>query len=173
MSRKISLTILIIVCFVLQTTVVKAAALAGTTPNLLLIITSCFGFMRGKKEGLYVGFFCGILVDVFFGGGILGINAFIYMLMGYINGYFHRVFYPEDVKLPLVFVAISDLTYSIITFIMFFLLRTRMNFFSYLRQIIIPEVVYTVLVTILFYRLILKLNMALEKAEREKEAKFA
>lgn len=173
MKRKIVLFFLIIISFLLQTTFFRMVNPGAVIPNLMIIITSCFGFMRGKQEGLFVGFFCGFLVDIMYGGGILGLYALIYMIIGYLNGMFHHIFYPEDVKLPILFVTLSDLTYCFMLYIFLFLLRRRMDFFSYLKSIILPEMVGTVVVTIIIYRLILMLNMRLEKDEREKEAKFA
>ena len=67
MRRKAIEALLIIVCFILQCTVFQALALAGIVPNLLLIVTSSLGFMRGEKEGMAVGFFSGLLMDIFFG----------------------------------------------------------------------------------------------------------
>ena len=62
MKRKITVAIIVIICFVLQCTLFKALSIASISPNLLIIVTSSFGFMRGKKDGLLVGFFCGILI---------------------------------------------------------------------------------------------------------------
>ena len=58
MRRKIVLFIIIAICFLLQTTVFRALTFANIGPNLLIIVVSSFGLMRGKKEGLWVGFFC-------------------------------------------------------------------------------------------------------------------
>lgn len=66
MRRKAVIAVLIILCFILQCTVFQALALAGISPNLLLIVTTSLGFMRGEKEGMAVGFFCGLLTDIFF-----------------------------------------------------------------------------------------------------------
>ena len=52
MRRKITLAFLILAAFLLQTTVFQYFQIASVTPNLLLILTSAFGLMRGKKEGL-------------------------------------------------------------------------------------------------------------------------
>lgn len=60
MRRKITLAFLILAAFLLQTTVFQYFQIASVTPNLLLILTSAFGLMRGKKEGLMVGFFSGL-----------------------------------------------------------------------------------------------------------------
>jgi len=172
MKRKIIIILLVLIAFILQSTVFQTISVGGVVPNILLIITSCFGFMRGKKEGLFVGFFSGLLIDIFYGGGFLGVYAMIYMFMGYFNGSFHHVFYPEDIKLPILFIASSDFVYCIVSYVALFLLRGRLNVFGYLSQIIIPEVVYTVLVTLILYRPILFINKSLEDDEKKNEAKF-
>ena len=57
MRRKIVLFFIITICFLLQTTVFQAITFANIAPNLLIIVVSAFGLMRGKKEGLIIGFF--------------------------------------------------------------------------------------------------------------------
>lgn len=162
---------MILVCFLLQCTVFQRLSLGGIVPNLLLVITSSFGFMNGRKEGIFVGFVCGLLIDIFY-GGLLGCYALIYMLVGYGNGFFHRIFYPEDVKLPIIFIAVSDLAYGMIVYVFLFLLRTRVHFFFYLKSIIFPELVYTVVATVLFYRMILLINNRLVESEKRSASKF-
>lgn len=50
MKRKIVTILLILICFLLQSTVFKTLAIASISPNLMIIVTSAFGFMRGKKK---------------------------------------------------------------------------------------------------------------------------
>ncbi|EGG81954.1 hypothetical protein HMPREF0992_02053 [Lachnospiraceae bacterium 6_1_63FAA] len=64
-KRRIVEAVIILLCFILQGTVFQALSIGSITPNLLLIITVAFGFMQGKLSGLWIGFFCGILQDVF------------------------------------------------------------------------------------------------------------
>ena len=108
MLRKIIVAAFIMICFILQCSVFTSLAFAGIVPNLLIVLTSSFGFMRGEKEGLVIGFFCGLLNDIFF-GGFLGFYALLMMYIGYLNGKFCKIFYPEDIKLPLALIVISDL----------------------------------------------------------------
>ena len=65
--RKIVLFLLLLVCFIVQGTFLKVIAIGSISPNLILIFVVSFGFMRGKKEGMFVGFFCGLLIDIFYG----------------------------------------------------------------------------------------------------------
>ncbi len=161
MKRSITIGFIIIICFILQSTLFQYLALAGIVPNLLLIVTMSFGLMRGRREGMLVGFFSGLLIDVFF-GQVLGPYAFIYMTMGYINGFFHRIYYVEDVLLPMITIAVNDFIFNVIIYIIFFLLRNRLNFGEYLIDIILPEMLYTMIVTLFFYKLLVRINKRLK-----------
>ena len=66
MKRKILVGILILLCFLLQCTVFHALSFGGIIPNLLIILTSSYGFMGGRKSGMATGFFSGLLLDIFF-----------------------------------------------------------------------------------------------------------
>ena len=164
MRRKAVIAVLIILCFILQCTVFQALALAGISPNLLLIVTTSLGFMRGEKEGMAVGFFCGLLTDIFF-GSLFGFYALLYMFLGYGSGLFHMMFYDEDIKLPMVWIALSELVYGLSVYFFMFLMRSKFDFGFYFTHIILPELVYTVALTLVMYRMIRRLNRMLERWE--------
>ena len=120
MLRKIILFLIISICFVLQTTTFQTLSFANVAPNLLIIVVSSFGLMRGKKEGMYIGFFSGLLIDIFC-GFYLGIYALLYMYVGYLTGLFQKRFYPEDIKLPLIIISASDLIANLIIYFMVYM----------------------------------------------------
>ena len=161
MKRKIVITLIILVCFLLQSTVFKELALGSISPNLMIIVTSSFGFMRGKKEGLWVGFICGLLEDIFF-GRLLGMHAMIYMYIGYANGCFNHIFYEEDIKLPIFLISASELVYGLGTYVIMFMMRSRFAFAYYMIRIIFPELLYTIVVTLVFYRLMYSIDRRME-----------
>ena len=171
MRRKITIFIIVTICFLLQVTLFQTLSFASISPNLLIIVVSAFGFMRGKKEGLFVGFFCGLLLDIF-GGGLPGFYAMIYMYIGYLNGFFRKLFYPEDLKLPLLLIAGSSLGCNFCIYVLLFLFRSRFQIQYYFMHIMLPELVYTLVVTILLYPLILKINERLELIEKRSAGKF-
>ena len=171
MLRKFTVALLILICYILQSSVFSGLTFAGIIPNLMIILTSSFGFMRGEKEGLVIGFFCGLLTDIFF-GSFLGFYALVLMYIGYLNGKFSRIFYPEDIKLPIALIVTSDLSYGIICYILTFMLRGRFDFAYYFLHIILPEALYTIVVTLFFYPVILKVNEKLEGYERKRAQKF-
>ncbi len=127
--------------------------------------------MRGKKTGLLSGFFCGLLSDIFL-LNYLGFYALLYMYLGYMAGSFNKIFFPEDIKLPLGLIALSDLLYGFFCYVFMFLMRGKLDLPYYFVHICIPECVYTMVVTIIFYPLFLAINNALLKSERKQAKKF-
>jgi rod shape-determining protein MreD len=164
MIRRIVVTVMIIIGYLLQTTLFKSITIAGIVPNILLILTSSFGFMRGKNEGMYIGFVSGLIVDIFF-GKLLGFYALLYMFIGFLNGFFRRIFYPEDIKLPMILIGLSDFLYSFLCYIFMFLLRGKLHLSYYFVHIMLPEAVYTILVTLVIYKAILFIDEWLEGFE--------
>jgi rod shape-determining protein MreD len=144
--------------------VFQSLSIASIAPNLLLILTVSFGFMGGKKTGLFVGFFSGLMIDLFY-GNLFGFYALLYMYTGFVNGFFYKIFYDEDIKVPIVLVTISDLIYGTVVYILQFMMRGRLNFWGYLEHIIIPEIVYTLVITLLIYRLFYRINQYLSDYE--------
>ena len=171
MRRKITVFLIIAVCYLLQSTVFQALSFASISPNLMIVVVSAFGFMRGKKEGLWIGFFTGLLLDIFT-GSILGFYALLNMYVGYFNGFFRKMFYPEDIKLPMLLIAVSDFSCSLIIYFLLFLFRGKFDILYYLLNIMIPELVYTMVVTIFLYFIILKINQKLETIEKRSAVKF-
>lgn len=171
MKRKITVFLIIVICFLLQTTLFQALSFAFISPNLLIVVVSSFGFMRGRKEGMWIGFFCGLLLDIFY-GSVIGFYALIYTYIGYVNGFFRKMFFPEDIKLPLILIAASDFSYNLLVYLFLFFLRGKFRFGYYLLHIILPELVYTILVTIVLYFIILKINQKLEAIEKRSASKF-
>ena len=80
-KRRISTIIIILLAFLLQTTVFHKLALANVVPNLLLILTVCYSYMRGRTSGEVIGLVCGLMLDMMY-GSVIGLYAFIFMTIG-------------------------------------------------------------------------------------------
>ena len=53
-----------------------------------------------------------------------------------------------------------------------FLMRRRFHFGYYLTSVILPEFVYTMVITIFLYFILLKINQRLEAYEKRRATKF-
>ena len=169
--RALANLILILVSFILQTTVFRALDFGGIAPNLLMIMVASSAFIKGDKAGLLTGFLSGLIIDIFF-GTYIGFFALIYMYIGFIIGKFHEVFFSQNIAIPIIFITISDFLYGFICYVLMFLFRTRFDIGYYMMNVIIPEVVYTALVAIFYYPIILNINIFIDKKEQRSAKKF-
>ena len=171
MKRKVITFFIILISFLLQSTLFVKLKFGAVSPNLMLVVTSSFGFMRGRKSGIAVGAISGLLVDIFW-GQLLGFHTLLYTVIGCLNGSFERLFYDEDIKLPIVLISASEFLYGICIYVFVYMLQGDFAFGTYLFSIIIPELVYTILVTLILYQVILHINRKLESEEQRSASKF-
>ncbi len=160
-----SLAGMIFIAFLLQTSVFSHLKLAGVSPNFMVILTTSWGLMRGRKQGMAVGAACGLILD-FFSGSYLGVYALIFLYLGYLSGVFRKLFFGDDLKLPLLLIGVNDILYGVVIYVLYFLLRGKYAFGFYFMNVIMPEAVYTILVSLFAYYLIHKVNQWLEKDEK-------
>ena len=120
---------------------------------------------------MLAGFFCGLLYDVFF-GAYLGFYALIFMYVGFLIGKLHEIFFSNNVAIPITFITIADFVYGFICYVLLFMFRNRFDIKFYMMNIIIPEVVYTALVAIIYYPIILKVNNKIDEIEQRSAKKF-
>ena len=143
---------LILLFLLLQCSFFVHLSLADVVPNLLIILTASIAIINGSLEGCLVGFCCGLLLD---------------MLCGYLTGIGNRLFYKEDLTFPVLMIAAADLFYGFYMYVFGFMIRGRLNVLFYLRRIILPEAVYTVIIAVFLYRIILLITEHLEKKGSE------
>lgn len=168
MKRKAVIFLILWIFFILQTTVFHMIPALSAAPNLLLILTVSIGFMQGHREGVMTGFVSGLLIDLFY-GSFIGYYALLYLLIGYFCGFFAHIYFDEDIRVPLFLVGVSDFLYNFVIYVCFFLLRGRMNFGGYLIHVIFPEMVCTLIFTLILYKLLYKINHSM--VEKEKKGK--
>ena len=167
MKRVITILSLIIISFLLQTTLLSFHNASGYSPNLLMIITMSFGIMRGRKEGMLTGFVSGFLMDVFF-NDYMGVYMLIFMTIGYVNGFFHKNFILENAFLPVCIISADEIVFNTVIYLALYLLRNRTDFMYYLINVILPETILTVIATIIIYRFYVIINRRLKKSENKK-----
>ena len=169
--RLITNFILVLVSFILQTTVFRVLDFGNIAPNLMMIVVASTGFIKGDKPGLVMGFFCGLLCDIFF-GTYIGFFALIYMYLGFIVGKFHEVFFFQYIVIPIVIITVTDFIFGFICYVLMFLFRNKYNIGFYMESVIIPEMVYTGIVAIFYYPIILHLNNRIDEREQRSAKKF-
>ncbi len=152
----------------MQSTVFWNIRLAGVRPNLLVVVVVLTAYMRGQTDGLFTGLACGLLIDMVYGGP-LGLYGVVLMLVGYLVGYANYINFNDDFTVPLVLVGLGDFVYSFAYYAFEFLLRGRTNLPYYFMRIMLPEMVYTLAVSVVMLKLMHSLEKRLSKEKKEEE----
>ena len=80
---QIRVVALVIVGFLIQTTLGSDLRVEHVAPDLMLLLAICAGLYGGARQGVLVGFACGLLSDLFLTNTPLGLAALTYCLVGY------------------------------------------------------------------------------------------
>ncbi|MGN0515282.1 MAG: rod shape-determining protein MreD [Lachnospiraceae bacterium] len=171
MKRKLCLTALAIVFYCLQTTLCKTIAIASISPNIMILIPICFGYFKGKEEGIFAGFVSGLLYDVYY-TTIFGFSILAFTYIGYIAGLFHKDYDQKRMVIVMIITAISSFTYDFLVYIGGFLLYNKLNVFYYVGRIIIPGMMYTLFVMAVIFRFMYFLNGVFEKKDKRKVTEY-
>jgi len=160
----------IIISYLLQTSVFSNLTLADVVPDIFLILTASMGYISGKNTAIMTGFISGLILDFTF-GNLIGVYALMYTVIGYFCGFTNRIYDNEDYTLPLFIIGGAEFLFNILYFVFFYLLSGNVDFGYFSMRYLFPRVIYTVLVSIVLYRL-LNFNFNIfEKIDRRKRLK--
>ncbi len=109
MTRLAVLVLVLLSAALLQTTVFPHLTIAGFRPDLLLLVTVAFGFREGVGSGLRVGFAAGLLADLLVNQTAVGLQALVFLAVGYTVGVARPYLAPESVSAPLVVAFVSGI----------------------------------------------------------------
>jgi len=158
------MSFVVLINFVLQSAAFQYITILGVKPNTTLILICSYAVLRGDAEGALLGFFAGLLQDIYY-SPVVGVNALLYMLIGYLCGKPLRDFYKENYFLAVLLVAASSLFYQFAHYFSYFLFRGRVDVGYYFTAVMLPGAVYTVIAAIPLYGLVYLLNHRLERAD--------
>ena len=150
MVRFIITLLELIVCFLLQTSLFSFLRISGVVPNCLLILVITIAYSRGQISAMITGFFAGILLDLCFSETV-GFCAIIYMLVAFLAGFAHKIYYERDYFVPGALILSGELLYSFLYYILFFLLRGKLELHTYFIYTILPRMLYTILAALALY----------------------
>ena len=160
--------------FLIQISVLRGLALSGAVPNLLLILCCSYAYMRGQRSGIWIGFFSGLLLDIFLMDG-LGTYAMLYLYIGFLAGLTHPWYEARGFKLPLLCVFVGDIALSLVQYLIFYVLRGDFRFGVYLTGRLLPELLATMLASVAVYPLLLWIEerfVNIEADEKKKQAEY-
>jgi len=133
-----------------QTTFVDYFTVFETKPDLVMLFVVFSGFLLGPKEGAFLGFAGGIIVDLYM-GSYIGLNALTLMTAGVLAGICGERLYKES---SLIAAGVTFLSATVSWLVNYLLLRylgVRIPFVYSVTQIILPAAIYTSILVPFFY----------------------
>ncbi len=171
--EKVVIAIAIFVSYFLQTSV-DFFALGSIKPDFLLILTIYFALYRGAFAALWIGFFGGLLQDINLGGYTnlvkqdlqyyIGTSALAKTIVGYIAGKFARNINKDATSLIVVIVFFACLVKGILMFFTVAIFHNGTHA-SALITIVLPESLFTAILSIIWFRLLRWAFPTVEKVE--------
>ena len=159
------LFVLVLVNYVLQTTLFPEIAILGVTPDTALVLIVSYAILRGDIEGALFGLFAGFVQDAS-GGMFIGIYALLGFVTGYVCGKPFRTFFKDNYFLPFFIIVFASFTHQFLLYVTTILFTGQVEFLLYLRTIILPTMIYTASLSIPFYAFMYFVNAMLERYER-------
>ncbi len=164
MIRVIVTLIEIVFCFLLQTSLFSFIRISGVVPNCLLVLVIAVAYTRGQVPALFTGFFSGMLLDLCFSDTV-GFCAILYMVVAFLAGYTNRIYDKQDFFTPGITLIAGEFLYSFMYYMLFFLLRGRLELTTYFIFTILPRMLYTVLAALPLYPLFRGIHLLLLRLE--------
>lgn len=164
--RKVGIVIgLILVFFLiyfLQVDIFNIFTIAGIKPNLFIIYILFIGLFANQVLGITFGVICGLVLDLLYGKTI-GVTAVMLCVIGYLGSYFDKNFSKEN-KLTIIFmVAGATLIYELGSYFMNSIILEFDREYWYFTKIVIIEIIYNLLLSIIMYPLIQKIGYIIDR----------
>ena len=168
MRKNLTILLTILATYFVQSTLNAVLPAYYTMPDMLLILTCSFGLMRGKRAGMLTGFFSGLLFDLFH-GTVFGLTALCLLYVGYVSGFLCKVFFDNDIRIPLVTVGVCEFAYQLVLLAAALFARRHISFGVYLTGTILPAVIAAMVCCIPLYYIYRLIHRSIAVYEEEAE----
>lgn len=159
------ITIALIIYF-LQENFFDWFTIAGVMPNLFVIYILFIGLFSGRNKGTIYGIIIGLMIDILVGDRI-GIYTVSLALVGFISGIIAKNFSKDSRLTIMIMVAALTFGFELLTYLLnYFILDINLEIFVFIRILLI-EVVYNLLLTIIIYPLFKKFGYYIENEYQE------
>ena len=149
------LFVIIILNYILQSTIFQAWKLEGVSANLTLVLVIVMTIIYGLEKGLFTAVLAGLLVDVFLSMAV-GINLFILVIISILISIIGRPLFTGN-KLTLVFMtAISTIFYHLMYFFFMYFLNKGVSFRLVMTHIVPVEIILNSIACVLIYHFSVK-----------------
>lgn len=157
----ITLVVISIIIYYLQSNFFTWFNIAGIKPNLFVILALFIGLFANRTMGTIYSIVIGLILDFLIGNKV-GINAISLGIVGVLAGVFDKNFSKDSRMTIMIMVAGSTLLFETLRYVLnYMFLSTSIEIFSFI-IILIVEIIYNIIITIILYPLMQKFGYYIE-----------
>ena len=153
----IALVLLIFVCYFLQSNFFSWFTIAGVSPNLFVIFIVFVGLFGNKFMGVTYGLFLGYLFR-----SKVGISAIGLALIGILAKVFDKNFSKDSRITIMLMIAALTIFYEVFSYVASYVIFSINFEFTYFIKILLVEVAYNVVLTVILYPAMQKFGYYIE-----------
>lgn len=150
-------TILIILSYALQTSLLTFLSFDGFSANLMLLLTVSVAYLRGYKVGVFFGFIAGMLQDLTT-GSYFGLATFSYMTVGLVFGRFSVNLFRDQSLLPVISALPAVALHFAVMIIFLLMLGRQIDFVRFVKFDFWPTAIMQVVLAYPVHRIVQSLN---------------
>ena len=157
----ILLILTIFIVYFLQSNFFTWFNIAGIMPNLFVVIVLFIGLFASKTMGTIYGIVIGLILDLLFGRSV-GIQAVSLGLIGFLAGIFDKNFSKDSRMTIMLMVLSSTVIVEVLNYLFKYMFEgISVEIFNFVK-ILILEVIFNLLLTIILYPIIRKFGYDIE-----------
>lgn len=158
----ISLIIVFVVIYLLQTIFFSHFTIAGIMPNIFIILMLYIGLYMGRTMGIIYGITYGIFLDVWVGKSI-GLTSIALAIIGLISGMFDKTLSKDNRMTVLLMGIVCTVIYETLLYLLQYMaFAINIEIVSFIKILLI-EVVYNMLLIIILYPILDKTGYEIEE----------
>jgi len=169
--RKFGITICLIITFLFiyffQANVFNHLTIAGVKPNLFVVLILFIGLFANAPFSIALGMIFGIIIDLIYGRTI-GITAVMLCLIGYLSSYFDKNFSKENKVTIILMIIGATIVFEFGHYLLSSIIIGFNREYVYFIKILVIEIVYNILLTIILYPLIQKAGYSIDRVFKKK-----
>lgn len=169
--KKLGIGLLTYVVFILlyfvQTDFFSWFTIAGVSPNIFIIYILFLGLFTDNKFSIIMGLLTGMTLDLVIGKTV-GVTTIMFCLIAIVAGYFDKNFSKESKLTIMIMVIGMTIIFESANYFLSILIMELPVEIEAFARILVIEVLYNAMLTIIFYGLILKLGYKLERQFKQK-----
>ena len=136
--------------------------IAGVKPNMFVIFILFIGLFANQCLGITFGVMVGLILDLLY-AKVIGITAVMLCIIGYLGAYFDKNFSKENKFTIIIMGAGATVLFELGVYFMNSIILNFETEYWYLAKILLIEVVYNILLTIICYPIMQKMGYIMDR----------